>query len=83
MSKTKHLDTALAILRGSPAAKRAKGTTFTLYVAVDGAYMNRYCGLLQGPRGKTVKMFFGTVEECKAQARAHAAKLGASLTIYE
>lgn len=73
---TRHLDTAIGILRGSDKAKRAKGTTFSLQVG-DAS------GVLQGPRGKTVKTFYGSPEEQKAQAKAHAEKLGATLTIYE
>lgn len=74
MSKTKHLDTALEILRGKPTSRRGRGTTFTLYADQ---------GILQGPRGKTVAHFQGTPEECKAQAEAHVARIpGATLTIY-
>ena len=75
MTDTRHLDTALDILKGKK-SKRAKGTTFTLMVGEVSA-------TLQGPRGKTVKTFYGSPEEQKAQAKTHADKLGATLTIYE
>ena len=72
MTDTRHLDKALEIFKGG--AKRAKGPDFTLQVGP---------GILQGPRGKTVKVFHGTADEQKEQAKAHAAKLGKTLEIYE
>lgn len=74
MTDTRHLDTALSILRGSEKAKRAKTTMFTLYVGT---------GTLQGPRGKTVKTFVGTPDEIVQSAKEHAARAGGDLTIYD
>ena len=75
MADTRHLDKALEIFK-SDKAKRAKGPDFTLYVGQGS-------GTLQGPRGKTVKVFHGTADEQKEQAEAHAAKLGKTLEVYE
>lgn len=76
MTDTRHLDKALEILKGDKGAKRARGPDFTLQVGP-------LVGILQGPRGKTVKVFQGTADEQKEQAKAHAAKLGKTLEIYE
>ena len=89
MSKTKHLDTALELLKGKPGARRAKGTTFTLYVhslPPEGPhpFNASHEGLLQGPRGKTVRTFWGTAEDCKRRAQDHVASVpDATLTIYD
>lgn len=84
MSKTKHLDAALDVLRDNGTARRAKGTTFTLYVNASGSTPGLCEGILQGPRGKTVATYSGTAAECVTQARNHVARLpGATLTIYE
>jgi hypothetical protein len=88
VSSTKHLDTAISILKGG-GAKRGKGSTFTLYVSklpsLGPLDQTGFEGLLQGPRGKTVAMFRGrSAEECKDRARQHVARLpGATLTIFD
>jgi hypothetical protein len=82
VSKTKHLDTALDILKGKPGSRRAKGSTFTLYVSQD-LKEHRWEGLLQGPRGKTVATFYGSRTDVERQAQEHVARVpGATLTIY-
>jgi hypothetical protein len=74
---TRHLDTAIGILRGSDKAKRGRpATTFTLEVFKGYA-------LLQGARGKTVAEFSGSPEFCKKQAQEYAARTGSTLTINE
>jgi hypothetical protein len=89
VADTKHLDTALSILKGKPGSKRAKGSTFTLTVSELPPWGPRpfdasHEGLLQGPRGKTVAVFWGTADECKEKARQHVARIpAATLTIYD
>lgn len=88
-SKTKHLDNALAILKGTAAAKRAKTTTFTLtrtgYTVNAIRHKARSTAVLQGPRGKTVRTWADMPwDDIKAEAIEHTANIpGATLTIYD
>jgi hypothetical protein len=87
MSKTKHLDTAISILKGTAGSKRARGTTFTLYLSPCRFETGGlgWEGLLQGPRGKTVATITGAEQtEVETKAREHVARVpGATLTVYK
>ena len=80
---TRLLDASIGILRNTGKAKRAQGTTFSLYITPCDPDHETCTAVLQGPRGKTVANYNGTADECKQKAKAHAEKLGQSLTIYE
>lgn len=66
MSKTKHLDTALSILKDDGKARRSRGG-FVLTITGDH-------GVLQTPRGKTMGMFYGNRDKMIADARAKVEK---------
>lgn len=79
-SKTKHLDTAIAILKGNPAAKRAprKAQVEIEVFASGGTYTVT-------SNGKTVEEGAGDAAYAKERADARAdaiRKLGKTVTVY-
>lgn len=77
MSKTKHLDTALSILKDDGKSRRARGG-FVLTITGDH-------GVLQTPRGKTAGMFYGNRERMIADARVKVERVapGSSMDVYD
>lgn len=84
MTDTKHLDTALSILKGNPGSRRAKGTTFTLTRTGYTVGADRNDATLQGARGKTIKQYRDQKwDTILADAQEHTARTpGATLTVY-